>query len=182
MTRTALWIAAGVVLGLIVHLVIMLMLPALSPKDVWQKIPGIETANTITLLDPVTPGSPNPLALDPLFSYAICRIDLSRGPGEVVGDLPNTFWSVAVYARDGRVVYSTTNRSGTSGTLELGVFNSEQTQLLARQEIPVEEGLLIVQSPVDDIFALIRLAAPYPVVRARYREILSALTCRNIGS
>jgi hypothetical protein len=40
--------------------------------------------------------------------------------------------------------------------------------------------LLIVESPADDVFVLIRLWPEYPVLAPRYREALNALSCRVI--
>jgi uncharacterized membrane protein len=178
--RLALWIVSGIVLGLILHLVIILMLPLLSPRTVWSKLPQVERLDTMYVLSPLAPGTPNPLGLDPTLDYGICRLDLSKGPGEIVGDLPDAFWSVAIFDSAGLVIYSTTSRATSGQTLELGVFNDAETRLLALQKFPVDEGLLIVRSPTDDIHVVVRLAAPYEAMRPRYRQALEALTCGNI--
>src|SRR5688572_24315976 len=106
MARTLIYVAAGVILGLVVHLVIILTLPRIAQNSAYLQVASIGL-NTTTLIEKPAAGSPNPLRLDPDLAYAVCRLDLSSGPGEVTGTLPLAFWSVAVYDHAGTVLYST---------------------------------------------------------------------------
>ncbi|HVX82210.1 MAG TPA: hypothetical protein VHB23_12595 [Devosiaceae bacterium] len=178
--RTLLWLAAGVILGLILHLVVILALPAFASETVWSRIAALADEDKVVVLPKVVAGQPNPLQLDPKLAYAVCRVDLSRGPGVLNGTLPNAFWSLAIFNKAGAVVYSTTNRDGIGQNLNLGIFNPAQTHLLAEQRIEVADGLLIVESPTNDVFVVIRLAPPHEVERARYEAALSHIICGNI--
>lgn len=180
MIRTALYAAAGLLLGLIIHLIVILTLPALADNTVYSRIADIDAVNKIALLPAPRAGEVNPFKLDPDLSYAVCRLDLSDGPGEVTGTLPVAFWSVAVYDRSGTVLYSTTNRDGIGQTLDLGIFDAAQTRLLAEQKIDIAPGLLIVETRTDDVFVVVRLAPPHPSMRDRYEAQLQRLACRNI--
>jgi uncharacterized membrane protein len=179
MLRTLLYATAGVLLGLAIHLVVILTLPALASNDVYKRVAAMGEPGKTFLLD----GSAiaTSLRLDPDLVYAACRLDLRNGPGEVTGSLPLAFWSVAVYDQSGTVIYSTTNRDGIGQTLDLGVFDTAQTRLLAEQKIDIAAGLLIVESKTDDVFVVVRLAPEQQVMRARYRDQLSKLACRNLG-
>ncbi|HEY4203273.1 MAG TPA: hypothetical protein VGM83_22185 [Devosiaceae bacterium] len=180
MIRTLLWIAGGVLLGGIIHLVVILALPNFATNDVWSRVMAMDALDNPIVLPAVTAGAPNPLRLDPEMAYAVCRIDISKAPGTLSGQLPAGFWSLAIYNRAGNVVYSTTNRDGIGQTLDLGIFNAAQTRLLAEQRLDVAEGLLIVESPDDDIFILVRFAPPHPAMRARFAAALANLDCGNI--
>ncbi|RYE87144.1 MAG: hypothetical protein EOP19_05010 [Hyphomicrobiales bacterium] len=180
MIRTALWVFAGLVLGGIIHITVILALPALTGGSVWSQVSAMGALNKSVVLPAVQPGQPNPLKLDPELSYAVCQIDLSNGPGVVTGTLPQAFWSVSVYNHAGVVLYSTTNRDGIGQNLDLGIFNQAQTRLLAEQKLDVAEGLLIVESRDDDVYVVVRLAPSYQVMRARYEAQLQTLNCRNI--
>jgi uncharacterized membrane protein len=180
MIRTALFLFGGLLLGLTIHLVVILVLPGLAPNNTTAKVAAAGPEGTLFLLDDVAPGTPNPMHLDPNLAYAVCRLDLGKGPGVVSGTLPQAFWSVAVYNRNGVVMYSTTNRDGIGQSLDLGIFNPNQTRLLAEQQIDIEQGLLIVESPADDVFVVVRLAPEQPVMRERYRTALGKLACGNI--
>jgi uncharacterized membrane protein len=182
MIRTLIWIMAGVVLGGIIHIAVILALPALAGEGIWSRAVALGPEGSPIVLAAARADEPNPLGLDPEIAYAVCRIDLRKGPGFVRGTLPLSFWSVAVYGPTGTILYSTTNRDGIGNRLELGIFNAAQTRLLAQQQLDIAEGLLIVESGEDDILALVRLAPPHQSMRARYEAELRELTCGNLPS
>ncbi len=180
MIRLALWALAGIVLGLVIHLAVILTLPLVAEDRLWNRLAEQGGVGEVFVLEHPEPGEPNPLQLDPELVYAACRYDLSQGPGVFSGELPIDFWSIGVFDHEGRSVYSTTNRSGVGTALELGIFNPAQTRLLAEQQFEIEQGLLIVESPVDEIVAVVRLAVPHPVMRPRYEDALRNLSCAHI--
>lgn len=180
MKRLLIWLAGGALLGGIIHLAVILTLPAMATQDVWTRIGALDALDHPVMLQAVAAGEPNPLGLDPELAYAVCRLDLRAGPGVVSGTMPEGFWSLAVFNRSGSIAYSTTNRDGIGRTLDLGLFDPAQTRLLASQQFDIAEGLLIVESPEDDIFVLVRLAPPHPAMRARYEAALSQIDCGNI--
>ena len=180
MIRMLLLVAAGVVLGGIVHIAVVLTLPALAEENLWTRASALGATSGLVVLDQVQPGEPNPLQLDPELAYATCALDLVHGPGIVRGRLPLAFWSLAVYRPNGTVLYSTTNRDGLGTRLEVGLFNPTQTRLLAQEALGATEGLLIVEADVDELLVLVRLAPPYQAMRARYEEALGGLVCGNL--
>jgi len=180
MIRTLLYLLAGVLLGGIIHIAVILALPTFASRDIWTKITALNAENRIEILPEVPPGAPNPFGLDPELVYAVCQLNISEAPAEVSGVLPDGFWSLSVVNPAGVVVYSTTNRDGIGQNLDLGIFNPTQTRLLAEQELDVADGLLIVESRDDEVFIAVRLHPPYPAMRGRYRDALAGLTCGNI--
>jgi len=181
MTRTLLWLLGGLVLGLVIHIGVILTLPNFSTNGVWNRVAALGALGRTVVLPGVTAGAPNPLRLDPELTHAVCAIDLRAGAGVVSAVLPNAFWSLAVFSRGGTVLYSTTNRDGIGRNLDLGIFNPAQTRLLATQQLDITEGLLIVESPTDDVFVLVRLAPPHPALRSRFEQELGDMVCGNIG-
>lgn len=182
MVRSLLYAVAGLLLGLLIHLVVILSLPLLAPDSVARRIATVapELDKSVLLAD-VNAKDGNPLRLDPSLSYGLCRIDLSAAPGEVTATLPSSFWSVAVYDDAGTVIYSTTNRDGIGQNLDLGIFDPAETRLLAEQKIDINAGLLIVEAQSDAVFVVVRLAPPQPAVRVRYEAQLQKLNCRNMS-
>ena len=178
--RFLLGLGAAIVLGLILHLAVILALPAFASQTTWSRIEALGPANHVVVLPPVAAGAPNPLHLDPELAYAVCRVNLAQSPGVVSGVLPNAFWSLAIFNKAGDVTYSTTNRDGIGQNLNLGIFNADQTHLLAEQQIDVADGLLIVESNSNDVFVLVRIAPPHQAERARYEQALSKIVCGNI--
>ena len=94
--RTLLWALAGVVLGGIIHIGVILSLPSLASEGLWARVDSLDALNKPVVLAAPAAGEPNPLKLDPELAYAVCRIDLRNGPGLIRGTLPLSFWSVAV--------------------------------------------------------------------------------------
>lgn len=182
MMRTALWAFAGLVLGGVIHIAVILTLPALATEGLWQRVLALDALNRPVVLAAPAAQQPNPLRLDPELAYAVCRIDLREGPGYLRGTLPSGYWSVAVYGPNGTVLYSTTNRDGLGTSVELGIFNQVQTRLLAEQQLNIAEGLLVVEVDADDVLTVIRTAPPHQAVRTRYEVALNALTCGNLSS
>ncbi|MHA6691523.1 DUF1254 domain-containing protein [Devosia sp. A449] len=181
MIRLLMWLLGGVVLGGIIHIVVILTLPALAEQSVWTRVAEIEADNRVVILPPVAAGDPNPLGLDPALVYGLCRVDLANGPAYVSGVLPDAFWSVALFNQSGIVTYSTTNRDGIGQTLELGIFNAAQTRLLAQQELDIAEGLLVVEAASNKLLILVRLAPPHQAMRQRFEQELAKVTCGTRG-
>lgn len=177
MKRMLLWALAGLILGGLIHLVVILTLPGAATRDVWSRLESTDALERLVVLGDIIPGEPNPLGLDPELLYGVCQLNLHDGPGVVNGTLPASFWSVSVFNRQGHVIYATTSRSGSGAALNIGIFNPAQTRLLAEQRFEIEEGMLIVEAPGDDVFVVIRLAPPHQAMRARYREMLSSQRC-----
>ena len=179
MTRFLLWLLGGVVLGGIIHIVVILTLPLLDDDTAWTRVAALDAQNRMLILPEITAGAANPLGLDPEVIYGICQLDLAQGPGSLRGLLPEAPWSVALFNQAGIVTYSTTNRDGIGQTLDLGIFNAAQTRLLAQQQLDVAEGVLVVESASDRLFALVRLLPPHHAMRARFAAALSQVSCGN---
>ena len=177
MIRTLLWLLGGAILGGIIHIVVILTLPALAEDTIWTRVSALNALDKMVILPQAVPGAPNPLGLDPDVSYGICQIDLNAGPAYISGIMPDAFWSVALFNKQGIISYSTTNRDGIGQTLEMGIFNADQTRLLAQQQLDIAEGLLVVESLDDDIFVLVRLAPPHQAMRQRFEEELAKVQC-----
>jgi uncharacterized membrane protein len=177
MTRIILWILGGVLLGGIIHIIVILTLPSLAEQTTWSRLSTFDAKNRMLVLPAVKAGEPNPLRLDPELVYGLCQVDLSEGPVYLSGLLPDAFWSLAIFNEAGTVTYSTTNRDGIGQTVELGIFNADQTRLLAQQQLDIAEGLLVVEAGSDRLALLLRLAPPHEAMRDRFAERLSAIRC-----
>jgi len=180
MARFLLWVLFGVILGGLIHLVVILTLPDMASRDLATRLGELDAHENVVVIDAIAAGEPNPLGLDPELVYGVCQLSLQNGPGVVNGQLPIGFWSVAIFNRQGHVIYSTTNRSGSSGYLDMGIFNPSQTRLLAEQRFEIEEGMLIVETPTDEIFVVLRVAPAHGAMRARYVRVLDELRCLTI--
>ena len=73
--RYAVFLAAGVLLGAIIHIAVILALPALAAHTVWLRIAAIAPEDRVVVLPTPAPGVANPLQLDPV------KADLQLGKG-----------------------------------------------------------------------------------------------------
>ena len=178
MIRTLLWLVAGVLLGLVIHIGVVLALPSLASRDVWTRLADTIQPSAMTVLPAPHADEANPLRLDPEIAYGVCRMNLTTAPGALTGVLPDAFWSLAVYDRSGAAIYSTTNRDGIGRVIDIGVFNPAQTRLLARQQLDVADPL---EEPAMAQAVVVRLAPPHAVMRARFEAALAALSCGALG-
>ena len=119
----------ALVLGLlgagIVHIAILLLVPALSQRDAWSRVAAMSEPYNFLRLDRDRTGS-LVAGSDPMFEGAVCRFNLDDGPVHVTarGDVP--FWSVAVFDRRGRNVYSLTDRTASGAEPDIVVASAAQ--------------------------------------------------------
>lgn len=194
--RVVLHVAAltAVVAG-IVHIAIVLLVPANAQRDAWAKLTDVAPADRFTVIAmPDGRGTrPSPLpGLDPRFGVAACPFDLSRGPisitgsddeGNGGGDESGTtvpFWSVSVYDRFGRSIYSFNDRTAIDGRLDIVIATSPQQSRL-RDDLPeTVEDAVLVRADIREGFALLRAMAPDETWTPMAERFIAAARCRVV--
>ena len=135
MIRLLFTIVAGVVLGLVVHLVSVLALPRIATQDAYSRLTPMTKLNGVTqlpLADPNT--SPMPF-MDPAFALAICRYDLSGGPIKLMVPVSQAYTSVSFYTRNEIAYYAINDRSAGKKVIELDLMTEPQHNELPEDEI-----------------------------------------------
>ena len=130
MIRLLFTIVAGVVLGLVVHLVSVLALPRIATQDAYSRLTPMTKLNAVTqlpLADPQT--SPMPF-MDPAFALAICRYDLSNGPIKLTVPVSQAYTSVSFYTRNEIAYYAINDRSAGKKVIELDLMTQAQHDAL----------------------------------------------------
>lgn len=175
--RTLALVLAGVLLGGIIHIAIVLTVPFFASEDAWATIRQFgEDGAFHTLPQPVA-GSEPLVSLDPHMVYAVCRFSLADGPVRVQASLPDDFWSVAVFDRRGRNVYSLNDRSAGTSELDLAVITPVQMAEL-RQDPPESlETAVVIELPIDVGFALLRIFVPDQSLLSRAEAALATADC-----
>jgi uncharacterized membrane protein len=80
MMRWFLWLVAGLVLGGIVHLVMVLYLPRAATHDAYARLAPDTPINTMVALPAPAPKDAKLPFTDPAFATSVCRYDLAKGP------------------------------------------------------------------------------------------------------
>ena len=160
MKRTLLFLVGGLLLGGIIHIAIVFLVPLYAPNDAWAQVTRFGRDGEFHTL-PIPEAGSEPIAsLDPRMLHAVCRFTLDDGPVRISAAFPDEFWSVAVFDRRGRNVYSLNDRAVQRSRLDLAILTPVQMAQL-RQNPPASlETAIVLELPLEDGFVLLRAFVP----------------------
>lgn len=180
MNRLALPIAAGLVLGGLVHIVSIFAMPQLAQNDAFARLARLgKTNEMIQLADPTPFGAIMP-RMDPAIAYASCIYDLSRGPLSVSIPATPDLTSIAFYTRQGRVYYSLNDRAASRRTIDLQLMTAAQRAALPRDEEITAADRLIVEAPGLEGIVFVRAFVREEGARAQIRALLATARCEPL--
>ena len=177
MIRLAFTIVAGIVLGLVVHLVSVLALPRIATQDAYSRLTPMTKLNGVTqlpLADPQT--SPMPF-MDPAFALAICRYDLTNGPIKLTVPVSQAYTSVSFYTRNEIAYYAINDRSAGRKVIELDLMTEAQHNELPEDEEVTAADRLIIDSPTTTGLILMKALAAEPGLMPQAQATLQAASC-----
>ncbi len=173
-------IAAGLVLAGIIHISIILLVPNFASQDAWTKLKSAGPEWQFSRLNSAGQKNSNLLSsIDPLFQISACRYSLTNSALQIeaFGDLP--FWSVAIFDRFGKNIYSFNNRTAIDRKLNLLVVSPVQMSLL-RQDLPdLIKKAIVVESNADAGFVLIRALQADPTWETIVDNFLGEAKCER---
>jgi uncharacterized membrane protein len=160
MIRWLLWLLAGLVLGGIVHLAMVLYLPRAATRDAYARLEPITPVNSfVPLPAPTANGSVVPF-MDPAFAISVCRYDLSKGP------------------RQGAAHYAITDKAAGRRVIELDLMTQKQRSALPEDEEVTAADRLIVESPSTSGLVVVRALAPEPSQMPMAQRALAGAKCQ----
>ncbi|MEK9282114.1 DUF1254 domain-containing protein [Bradyrhizobium sp. ISRA442] len=177
MIRLLFTIVAGILLGLVVHLVSVLALPRIATQDAYSRLTPMTKLNAVTqlpLADPNT--SPMPF-MDPAFAQAICRYDLSGGPLKLAVPVSQAYTSVSFYTRNEIAYYAINDRSAGKKVIELDLMTEAQHNELPEDEEITSADRLIIDSPSATGLIVMKALAAEPGLMQQAQASLAAATC-----
>ncbi|MCJ9707120.1 DUF1254 domain-containing protein, partial [Bradyrhizobium sp. SHOUNA76] len=177
MIRLLFTIVAGIVLGLVVHLVSVLALPRIATQDAYSRLTPMTKLNGVSqlpLADPQT--SPMPF-MDPAFALAICRYDLTSGPIKLTVPVSQAYTSVSFYTRNEIAYYAINDRSAGRKVIELDLMTEAQHNELPEDEEVTAADRLIIDSPSATGLIVMKALAPEPGLMPQAQATLAAASC-----
>jgi len=157
MKRMLYTLIVGLVLAGIIHILIILLIPSYAERDAWAKLEktGEPWNFSIVSLPGDTDSSELPL-VDPSFGVAACRFNLKTAPliVETNGVVP--FWSVAVFDRLGRNIYSFNDRTAIGRRLFMVVVDPVQMASIRKNPPEDIERAVLIESEISEGYVLIR--------------------------
>ncbi len=177
MIRLAFTVIAGVLLGLIVHLVAVLALPRIATQDAYSRLTPMTKLNAVTQLPAVDPtNAPMPF-MDPAFAVAVCRYDLSSGPIKLAVPVSQAYTSVSFYTRSEVAYYAINDRSAGRKVIELDLMTPAQHAELPEEEDVTSADRLIIDSPSETGLIVMKALAPEPGLMPQAQASLAASKC-----
>jgi uncharacterized membrane protein len=173
-----LYIALGLVLAGLIHIVAVLALPSLAPKNGFSRLAALGPVNTVIHIPPAAPGQQPLPMMAPDVRYAFCRFDLSNGPVRLTTKIADELVLIALYTPEAENFYSVVGADMRRPDVELIITTADQTVEEAGVDAPeTADNVIVVNSPVSEGIALLRLPLAGPS-RADYAErALLATSC-----
>jgi uncharacterized membrane protein len=170
-------IAAGVLLGLVVHLVSVLALPRIATQDAYSRLTPITSLNAVSQLAPADPNNTLMPFLDPAFAVAVCRYDLTSGPIKLMVPVSQAYTSVSFYTRNEVAYYAINDRSAGKKVIELDLMTEAQHNDLPEDEEITAADRLIIDSPTATGLIVMKALAPEPGLMPQAQATLAASRC-----
>src|SRR5262245_42931672 len=101
-----LYVVLGLVFAGLIHIVAVLTLPMLAPKNAHARLAALGPTNIMIELPAAAPGHQVMPMMAPDVRYAFCRFDLANGPVRLTASVADDLWLVALYTPEGDNFYS----------------------------------------------------------------------------
>jgi uncharacterized membrane protein len=177
MTRWALLLVVGVVLGAIVHLATIIILPRTATRDAYARLTPLAPVNANTPLALPTPDKAVMPFMDPAFAVAVCRYDLSKGALKFTVPVSLAYTSVTFYTRRDVAYYAINDRAAGRRTIELELMTADQRAQMPEEEDVTAADRLIVESPTETGLIAVRALAPEPGLMPMASGTVAAARC-----
>ncbi len=177
------WIAAGLVLGGIVHITTILALPYLASSSAWARLENATPINTLQILPPASPEVQLLPLMAPDVRYALCRYNVTDGPVIVRARLLDRSWSIALYTPHSLNFYAISGADLQRVNVTMIITQTAESEVTkiplskgARSSaitvaVPEPEGLLLLRAPL-------RSTAYLPMTESAFTEMSCGLAER----
>jgi uncharacterized membrane protein len=167
------FLIAAILIGGVLHIVSLLAVPVVAPRDAYSRLAAMGVENTPILLDPSDPEKNLPF-LDPAFVHLACLFDLSDGPVRVRVPLAGPYVSMSFHSRDGTAFFSLNDRSALGTVLDAEMRDEGDD---ASKSLPLGAGTIAVASPGPTGFVMARAFAAAPSGVKALREEFAKAVC-----
>jgi uncharacterized membrane protein len=180
MKRTILFAIGGVLLGGIIHIAVVFMVPYYADHDAWAQLDRFNADDRFQVLAMPEPGAEPLSSLDPRMMHAVCRFSLGSGPIRITATLPDQYWSVAIFDRRGRNVYSLNDRSADRTKLDLAIITPVQMAQMRQEPPEAVETAIVVEIPISEGFALLRVFVSDDTELGEATAALATAVCADV--
>jgi uncharacterized membrane protein len=176
--RVLLWVLGAVLLGGIVHLATVLALPRAANQDAYSRLSSLTKVNAVVPMPAPTADSSVMPFMDPAFTAAVCRYDLTDGIIKLNVPLSQAYTSVTFYTRNSVAYYAIDDRAAGRRAIELDLMTADQHAQVPEEEDVTAADRLIIESPTTTGLIVLRALAPEPGLMPMARRALANAQCR----
>lgn len=174
----------AIILGLvgagIVHIVVLLLMPLMSPRDAWTRLEAQDDLYTFSPYTAQSAASASAGVADPFFKSMACRFDLTDGFVHVFRQGSVPYWSASVYDRSGQNVFSLNDRTSKGGVLDVVVVTPAQLVDIRKSPPPELENSIFVEAPIDQGMVVVRAFRPDATWDGEIERYLGAISCSPV--
>lgn len=174
------WLTSAAVLLLagLIHVVTVLGMPYLAPRNAWKRLTGLSELNEMLVLPPGRPEHQGLPMMAPDVRYAVCRYDISAGPVRVSTQLLDDLWLIAFYTKDGRNFYTISGEELKREKIEFVISTQSEAIFEVGASILDDiDDLVVVAAPEREGIVVIRAPLPGPSYEARTDDALKRSSC-----
>jgi uncharacterized membrane protein len=179
------WIIATVLVAAIVHLVSVLLMPQVAPRDALTRLSDAakDSDGGVAMLSRAAPGVEIVPFQDPTLAEGVCVFDLAGGLLRVRATIDgDNFLGLSFHGGAGRIFHAMTDRSAIKGKIDIVVGDASQIEALESEDsddAPAQE--IRVTSPSRRGFVLIRSFVKQPSERDRAEQRVRAVQCERFA-
>jgi uncharacterized membrane protein len=174
--------AAALFAAAILHILVTLATPALTPSSGYKRLAHDLPLNVMTVLPDITPATQVLPYMAPDARYAVCRFDTADGSVSLTGVLPEPGWMVALYSPSGDNFFTSAAAPGRRTDVSLLIVPGDDTWRAAGEvapaavltgestlTIPANRGLAVFRAPERGEAYRPRQMAELKRARCQYR-------------
>ncbi len=180
MIRLLFVVVAGAVGGALLHIVIVLALPAYAERDVWTRITALGPVDFFHVLpankvDGLT-------SANPFMRAAVCRFDITEEPVRITASGTTPYWSLAIFDPDANETYSMNDRIATDGVLDIVIVTPLQ-MIGYRKNLPEDlVDSVMIEFPDVSGYIVLRTVAPDRSWEPLARQFLGEAICQPVSA
>lgn len=181
--RNLYWVIVAAILGVGVHITTLIFVPGFVFEKSLNRLAADVPNNKFFLLPREAQRKIFP-EYPPDALFGICRFDLTTGPVDLNANLPDTFWTLTVYSKSGKTLYTVTDQQSGTNTfsLKLAMAPGLLDMFLAKgddDDDPVASSGWKVLSEDPRGFALFWVPASDQALRENLSETLAKSSCNR---
>lgn len=177
MIRAALFsILVGLAGAAVLHILIILALPAFTGLDAYTRLQSYEAPNRFVIFAS-SPDENDFSNGDPYLRVAACVFDVGERPVHLLASGSVPFWSFAVYDSSSNEVFSMNDRSAAGGDLDAIIASPQQLAGIRKTNPDIISESVLIEMPRTEGYVVLRALAPAPSFEQGAKDFLAEAGC-----